>query len=234
MGALRVVRWSASYDETVIFYRDTIGLSVLESFHESYGLDGTIFGLPGRSAHLEIVRLRDAPHPAHGLDQLVFYLPGGAAQEGMMARGRGRPPGGADRLLGGQRRRYLPGPGRARSGVRVLDLWPVRIVIRGGSAKRRKRSFRNGPLQTRTVRGMKSVELFSLDDFYGAYPEIEEAFQPSLDKACSRHTGRSCSTTACISCLRSGSRLCRVGGLEALSGLEEQGGWGAATRAPLA
>jgi hypothetical protein len=44
---LRVVRWSARYDQTVIFYRDIIGLPVLETFHDSYGLDGTILGLPG-------------------------------------------------------------------------------------------------------------------------------------------------------------------------------------------
>jgi len=89
VGALRVVRWSAHYDETVTFYRDTIGLPVLETFHESYGLDGTILGLPGSPVHLEIVRLAeavDAAHPAHGLDQLVFYLPDAAARERMTAR----------------------------------------------------------------------------------------------------------------------------------------------------
>src|SRR5712672_2929915 len=74
VGALRVVRWSARYEETVTFYRDTIGLPVLEAFHDSYGLDGTILGMPGGQVHLEIVRLRDAPYPASGLDQLVFYL----------------------------------------------------------------------------------------------------------------------------------------------------------------
>jgi hypothetical protein len=63
VGALRVVRWSARYDETVIFYRDIIGLPVLETFHHSYGLDGTILGMPGSLVHLEIVRLADAPHP---------------------------------------------------------------------------------------------------------------------------------------------------------------------------
>jgi hypothetical protein len=46
VGALRVVRWSARYDETVTFYRDVVGLPVLETFHASYGLDGTILGLP--------------------------------------------------------------------------------------------------------------------------------------------------------------------------------------------
>jgi catechol 2,3-dioxygenase-like lactoylglutathione lyase family enzyme len=85
-GALRVVRWSAHYDQTVIFYRDIIGLPVLETFHDSYGLDGTILGLPGNGVHLEIVRLRETPPPAHGLDQLVFYLPDAAAQQHIVAR----------------------------------------------------------------------------------------------------------------------------------------------------
>src|SRR6516162_9031575 len=80
VGALRVVRWSARYDQTVSFYRDIIGLPVLETFQDSYGLDGTILGLPGGAVHLEIVRLRDGQHPASGLDQLVFYLPGADAR----------------------------------------------------------------------------------------------------------------------------------------------------------
>jgi catechol 2,3-dioxygenase-like lactoylglutathione lyase family enzyme len=86
VGALRVVRWSARYDETVVFYRDTIGLPVLETFHDSYGLDGTILGLPGSPVHLEIVRLAGGPHPAPGLDQLVFYLPDAAARDRITAR----------------------------------------------------------------------------------------------------------------------------------------------------
>jgi hypothetical protein len=86
VGALRVVRWSGHYDETVIFYRDIIGLQVLETFCDSYGLDGTILGLPGGPVHLEIVRLGDATHPAPGLDQLVFYLQDAAAQKHIAAR----------------------------------------------------------------------------------------------------------------------------------------------------
>ena len=31
VGALRFVRWSARFDQTVIFYRDIIGLPVLET-----------------------------------------------------------------------------------------------------------------------------------------------------------------------------------------------------------
>jgi len=86
VGALRVVRWSANYDQTVLFYRDMIGLPVLETFHDSYGLDGTILGLPGGAVHLEIVQLGEAPNLALGLDQLVFYLPDAAAQVRIMAR----------------------------------------------------------------------------------------------------------------------------------------------------
>ena len=85
-GALRVVRWSARYDQTVSFYRDIIGLPVPETFHESYGLDGTILGLPGGPVHLEIVRLADGRQPAPGLDQLVFYLPDAGARERVTAR----------------------------------------------------------------------------------------------------------------------------------------------------
>jgi hypothetical protein len=86
VGALRVVRWSARYEETVTFYRDIIGLPVLETFHDSYGLDGTILGLPGGQVHLEIVRAGQASYPGGGLDQLVFYLPDAAARERMQGR----------------------------------------------------------------------------------------------------------------------------------------------------
>jgi hypothetical protein len=72
--------------QTVLFYRDMIGLPVLETFHDSYGLDGTILGLPGGAVHLEIVQLGEAPDLPLGLDQLVFYLPDAAAQESIMAR----------------------------------------------------------------------------------------------------------------------------------------------------
>jgi len=81
-----VVRWSARYEQTVTFYRDTIGLPVLETFHDSYGLDGTILGLPDGQVHLEIVRAVQASYPGGGLDQLVFYLPDAASWERMQAR----------------------------------------------------------------------------------------------------------------------------------------------------
>jgi hypothetical protein len=81
-----VVRWSTHYDQTVIFYRDIVGLPVLETFRDSYGLDGTILGLPGGPVHLEIVRLTDTRQLPPGLDQLVFYLPDTGTQEQITAR----------------------------------------------------------------------------------------------------------------------------------------------------
>jgi len=66
--------------------RRATGLPVLETFDDSYGLDGTILGLPGGPVHLEIVRAGQASYPGGGLDQLVFYLPDAAAREQMQAR----------------------------------------------------------------------------------------------------------------------------------------------------
>jgi catechol 2,3-dioxygenase-like lactoylglutathione lyase family enzyme len=56
----RATQDETHYDQTVIFYRDILGLPVLETFRASYGLDGTILGLPGSPVHLEIVRLDGA------------------------------------------------------------------------------------------------------------------------------------------------------------------------------
>jgi hypothetical protein len=80
------VRWSALYEETVNFYRDTIELPVLETFHDSYGLDGTILGLPGGQVHLEIVRVGQVSYPGRGLDQFMFDLPDTAVREQIEAR----------------------------------------------------------------------------------------------------------------------------------------------------
>ena len=75
VGALRWVRSSSNYDQTVAFYRDLLGLPIVGSFHDSYGEDGTIFGLPGVATHLEIVRSHETGRRADRFDQLVLYLP---------------------------------------------------------------------------------------------------------------------------------------------------------------
>ena len=79
VGALRVVRASGNYDATVDFYRDVVGLPVIDKFHGSYGEDGTIFGMPGTETHLEIVRAQPPAPSIDAFDQLVFYLQDQAA-----------------------------------------------------------------------------------------------------------------------------------------------------------
>ena len=73
VGALRVVRASVHYDETIEFYRDLVGLPVIGEFRDSYGEDGTIFGLPDAVTHLEIVRSHDATQSVDEFDQLVRH-----------------------------------------------------------------------------------------------------------------------------------------------------------------
>jgi catechol 2,3-dioxygenase-like lactoylglutathione lyase family enzyme len=86
VGAVRVGRTSAHYDQTVQFYRDLVGLPVLERFEGSYGEDGTIFGLPDSATHLEIVRSTGPTIAVDRIDMLVFYLPDAAARERLVAR----------------------------------------------------------------------------------------------------------------------------------------------------
>ncbi|HEY4397218.1 MAG TPA: VOC family protein, partial [Acidimicrobiia bacterium] len=86
VGALRVVRASAHYDATIAFYRDLVGLRVVDEFHGSYGEDGTIFGMPGTETHLEIVRAQPPAPAVDAFDQLVFYLPDQAAVDEATSR----------------------------------------------------------------------------------------------------------------------------------------------------
>lgn len=74
-GALRFARASAHYDQTIAFYRDLVELPVVGEFIDSFGADGTIFGLPDAGVQLEIVRADGSAEAAAGaFDQLVLYL----------------------------------------------------------------------------------------------------------------------------------------------------------------
>ncbi|HKF84250.1 MAG TPA: VOC family protein [Candidatus Limnocylindrales bacterium] len=86
VGAFRIVRSSANFDSTISFYRDLVGLRVVDEFRGSYGEDGTIFGLPGTENHLEIVRAQPPGPSIDAFDQLVFYLPDQAAVDEATAR----------------------------------------------------------------------------------------------------------------------------------------------------
>src|SRR4029453_14997227 len=81
VGAFRVGRSSARYDQAVRFYRDRAGLPVLDSFEDSYGEDGVIFGLPDTSVQLEIVRSIEPVVRVDRIDPLDFSLPAAVAQE---------------------------------------------------------------------------------------------------------------------------------------------------------
>jgi catechol 2,3-dioxygenase-like lactoylglutathione lyase family enzyme len=86
VGSLRLVRSSTHYDATTAFYRDVVGLEVIDEFQSSYGEDGTIFGLPNSSTHMEIVRAVAEERSADRFDQLVFYLPSQTSVEIATAR----------------------------------------------------------------------------------------------------------------------------------------------------
>jgi len=78
-GALRWVRSSSNYDSTIAFYRDLVGLPIVGSFSNSFGEDGTIFGLPDTGTQMEIVRSSAPRRQPDRFDQVVFYLPGSDA-----------------------------------------------------------------------------------------------------------------------------------------------------------
>jgi hypothetical protein len=83
-----VARRSSRFAATVAFYRDLVGLPLLMAFSGTDtpdGLDGAIFGLPGKSATFEI--LDGGPQvPVDPHDELVLYLPGERARDAAAAR----------------------------------------------------------------------------------------------------------------------------------------------------
>ena len=78
-GAVRFAHNSGRYEATIAFYRDLVGLPVVGQFADSFGEDGTIFGLPDTSLQLEIVRAHDPNDVPGSFDQLVLYLDDAAA-----------------------------------------------------------------------------------------------------------------------------------------------------------
>jgi predicted N-acetyltransferase YhbS len=84
--AVRFGRSSRRYDDTIAFYRDLVGLPVIDRFADSFGEDGTILGLPGSGVQLEVVRAHAGEGPsAPRLDQLVLYFDGPEAMSSATA-----------------------------------------------------------------------------------------------------------------------------------------------------
>jgi catechol 2,3-dioxygenase-like lactoylglutathione lyase family enzyme len=73
-GALRWTWASRHYEDTISFYRDVVGLPVIEDFTGSFGEDGTIFGLPDTGIQMEVVRAQPDQQDRGAFDQLVLYL----------------------------------------------------------------------------------------------------------------------------------------------------------------
>ena len=80
LAAIRFGRRCFQFEATVGFYRDVVGLPVHETFVDSYGSDGVIFGLPGASLTFEVVR-SGQPIAVDPHDQLCLYFPDPAAME---------------------------------------------------------------------------------------------------------------------------------------------------------
>ena len=85
IGAIRFARRSSNIHETVRFYRELVGLPLYETFGESYGSNGAIFGLPSWNLTLEIVEAVD-PVAADHHEQLILYFPDQESQDAAIAR----------------------------------------------------------------------------------------------------------------------------------------------------
>jgi catechol 2,3-dioxygenase-like lactoylglutathione lyase family enzyme len=77
MTKLRIVRPTDHMAEIIRFYRDGLGLEILDSFEDRDGLDAVFLGKPGTFYHLAFTHYRG--HPAGRAptqdNLLVFYLP---------------------------------------------------------------------------------------------------------------------------------------------------------------
>ena len=70
------------------FYRDGLGLPVIDSFTGHAGYEGVMLGIPGRRYHLEFTRHGEgSPCPAPSRDNLpVLYVPAPAHHAALCAR----------------------------------------------------------------------------------------------------------------------------------------------------
>ena len=74
VGGLRFSWGSVEFDEAVAFYRDLVGLPLIETFENSYGSTGAIFGLPNAAFTFELVRV-GGPLEVHPHERLCLYFP---------------------------------------------------------------------------------------------------------------------------------------------------------------
>ena len=85
VGAIRFARRYHRFDEAVRFYRDVVGLPLIETFEGSYGMNGAIFGLPDSSLTFEVVQSRE-PVEVDPQEQLCLYFPDAVARDAAAQR----------------------------------------------------------------------------------------------------------------------------------------------------
>lgn len=88
MARVRVARPTDRLEDVVTFYRDGVGLRVIDSFAGHAGYSGVMLGLPGTGFHLEFTHHEDGsdcPAPSHD-NLLVFYLRDRAAVDRVVER----------------------------------------------------------------------------------------------------------------------------------------------------
>ncbi|OBK41945.1 VOC family protein [Mycobacterium kubicae] len=85
IGSIRFARRSSNFQETVRFYRELVGLPLYETFEESYGSNGAIFGLPSSHLTMEIVEAQE-PVAVDPHEQLCLYFPDRQTQQAALAR----------------------------------------------------------------------------------------------------------------------------------------------------
>ena len=85
---VRVARPTDRLEDVVGFYRDGLGLRVIDSFEGHAGYSGVMLGLPDRTYRLEFTQHVDgSPCPAPSKDNLlVFYIPDREAIDSIVDR----------------------------------------------------------------------------------------------------------------------------------------------------
>jgi len=118
---VRRARQTSRLDEVTAFYRDGLGLPVIDRFVDHDGYSGVMLDLPGTGAHLEFTSTADVVPPVpHVEDLLVLYV--GDADEvlRLVARSGASPVASAN-------------PYWDRVGVTITDPDGFRIVLVGSS-----------------------------------------------------------------------------------------------------
>lgn len=114
---VRIARQTGQLEAVVRFYRDGLGLPVIDGFTDHDGYTGVMVGLPGTRTHLEFTETRHGPPPApHAESLLVLYVGGWPEVDRLLARAGAAPVDSAN-------------PYWDRVGVTIVDPDGFRVVL---------------------------------------------------------------------------------------------------------